>query len=69
MEISHQRTTEKCYAISEEKFIELEPILLPETSSSKEFYTKISKFREKELKISGKFNRFYSESDWQKWVF
>ena len=62
----------KCYAISEEKFIELEPyILLPETSSKTEFYTKkYQNFEKKELKISGKFNPdFYSESDWQKMGF
>lgn len=62
----------KCYAISEEKFAALEPyILLPETSSSKEFNTKNHQnFEKKELKISGKFNPdFYSENDWQKMGF
>ena len=69
---SSKEQLKKCYAISEEKFIELEPyILLPETSSSKEFYTKkYQNFEKKELKISGKFNPdFYSESDWQKMGF
>lgn len=62
----------KCYAISEEKFAALEPyILLPETSSSKEFYTKnYQNFEKKQLKISGKFNPdLYTENDWQKMGF
>lgn len=69
---SSKEQLKKCYAISEEKFIELEPyILLPETSSSKEFYTKnYENFEKKELKINGKFNPdIYSESDWQKMGF
>lgn len=58
----------KCYAISEEKFAQIEPyILLPETSSRKGFSDNYySKFEKKELKISRKFNPdLYSESDWQ----
>lgn len=62
----------KCYAISEEKFSELESyILLPESSSKKDFYTKnYQNFEKKELKILGKFNPdLYSEMDWQKMGF
>ena len=58
----------KCYAISEEKFAQIESyILLPETSSRKGFSDNYySKFEKKELKISRKFNPdLYSESDWQ----
>ena len=58
----------KCYAISEEKFAQIEPyILLPETSSRKGFSDNYySKFEKKELKISRKFNPdLYSESDWK----
>lgn len=56
----------KCYAISEEKFSELESyILLPETSSNKAFNN--DKFEKKELKILGKFNPDeYTENDWQR---
>lgn len=56
----------KCYAISEEKFSELESyILLPETSSNKAFNN--DKFEKKELKILGKFNPdTYTENDWQR---
>lgn len=58
----------KCYAISEEKFKELESyILLPESSFEKplnEDYVK--KNNEKNLKITRKFNPdFYTELDWQ----
>ena len=62
----------KCYAISEEKFKELEPyLLLPESSSDKNFYTdNYKKFERKELKISGKFNPdLYTEKDWQRMGF
>lgn len=60
----------KCYAISEEKFEELESfILLPETSDkskSKEFNT----FAKKEISISGKFNPDrLSSGDWIKMGF
>lgn len=56
----------KCYAISEEKFSELESyILLPETSSNKAFNN--DKFEKRELKILGKFNPdTYTENDWQR---
>ena len=69
---SSKEQLKKCYAISEEKFSEIEAyILLPETSSKKDFYTKkYQNFEKKELKISGKFNPdLYSESDWQKMGF
>lgn len=59
----------KCYAISEEKFKELEPyILLPETSSKRAFSDNhFKKYDKKELTILGKFNPdLYSENDWQK---
>lgn len=58
----------KCYAISKEKFSELDAyILLPENSSDKAFYKHNYKtFEKKELKISGKFNPdLYTEIDWQ----
>lgn len=69
---SSKEQLKKCYAISKEKFSELEPyILLPETSSEKEFYTKNQlNFEKKELKISGKFNPdLYTKNDWQKMGF
>lgn len=62
----------KCYAISKEKFSELETyILLPENSSDKAFYHYNYKtFEKKELKIQGKFNPdLYSEIDWKKMGF
>lgn len=59
----------KCYAISSEKFLELEPyIALPETSSEKNFKENYYKFNaKKDLKISRKFNPdLYTENDWKK---
>lgn len=54
----------KCYAISPEKFAELEPfILLPKAKNEFQKNT----FRKRELNISGKFNPdFYTEKDWMK---
>lgn len=54
----------KCYAISPEKFAELEPfILLPKVKNEFQKNT----FRKRELNISGKFNPdFYAEKDWVK---
>ena len=54
----------KCYAISPEKFTELEPfILLPKAKNEFQKNT----FRKRELNISGKFNPdFYTEKDWVK---
>ena len=54
----------KCYAISPEKFTELEPfILLPKAKNEFQKNT----FRKRELNISGKFNPdFYTEKDWMK---
>ena len=54
----------KCYAISPEKFAELEPfILLPRAKNEFQKNT----FRKRELNISGKFNPdFYTEKDWMK---
>lgn len=54
----------KCYAISPEKFAELEPfILLPKVKNEFQKNT----FRKRELNISGKFNPdFYTEKDWVK---
>ena len=54
----------KCYAISPEKFAELEPfILLPKVKNEFQKNT----FRKRELNISGKFNPdFYTEKDWMK---
>ena len=54
----------KCYAISPEKFAELEPfILLPKVKNEVQKNT----FRKRELNISGKFNPdFYTEKDWVK---
>ena len=54
----------KCYAISSEKFAELEPfILLPKAKNEFQKNT----FRKRELNISGKFNPdFYTEKDWMK---
>ena len=54
----------KCYAISSEKFAELEPfILLPKVKNEFQKNT----FRKRELNISGKFNPdFYTEKDWVK---
>ena len=53
----------KCYAISPEKFAELEPFLLPKVKNEFQKNT----FRKRELNISGKFNPdFYTEKDWVK---
>ena len=54
----------KCYAISSEKFAELEPfVLLPKVKNEFQKNT----FRKRELNISGKFNPdFYTEKDWVK---
>ncbi|MET3037285.1 helix-hairpin-helix domain-containing protein [Chryseobacterium sp. NRRL B-14859] len=60
----------KCYAISEEKFSELEPyILLPETNE-KTTPSPFGSFEKKTIMVSGKFNpdRF-SASDWIKMGF
>jgi DNA uptake protein ComE-like DNA-binding protein len=61
----------KCYAISEEKFVEIQSfILLPEHSSDRKdsgFYTQYSK---KELLVSSKFNPdSFVALDWQKMGF
>ena len=55
----------KCYAISLEKFAEIEAyILLPEKTSKKNNFE--NSFTKKELKISGKFNPdSYSAKDWE----
>ncbi len=55
----------KCYAISSEKFAEIEAyILLPEKTSKKNNFE--NSFTKKELKISGKFNPdSYSVKDWE----
>ncbi len=55
----------KCYAISPEKFAEIEAyILLPEKTSKKNNFE--NSFTKKELKISGKFNPdSYSAKDWE----
>jgi hypothetical protein len=60
----------KCYAISSEKFEELNAfILLPENNNSK-FSPSDSKFNKKELTILGKFNPDnYNPNDWQKMGF
>ncbi len=54
----------KCYVISPEKFVELEPfILLPKAKNEFQKNT----FRKRELNIFGKFNPdFYTEKDWVK---
>ena len=55
----------KCYAISPEKFAEIEAyILLPEKTGKKNNFE--NSFTKKELKISGKFNPdSYSVKDWE----
>ena len=55
----------KCYAISAEKFAEIEAyILLPEKTNKKNNFE--NSFTKKELKISGKFNPdSYSAKDWE----
>ena len=55
----------KCYAISSEKFAEIEAyILLPEKTGKKNNFE--NSFTKKELKISGKFNPdTYSAKDWE----
>ena len=55
----------KCYAISSEKFAEIEAyILLPEKTGKKNNFE--NSFTKKELKISGKFNPdSYSAKDWE----
>ena len=60
----------KCYAISEEKFSQLEAyILLPDEAGKKQNF-KQNKWVKKELIISGKFNPdLYSEADWVKMGF
>lgn len=60
----------KCYAVSPEKFAELEPcILLPETNKESK-YSHLEGFEKKGISISGKFNPDqYSTSDWMKMGF
>lgn len=55
----------KCYAISEEKFVELSPYIdLPERAKNKVFE---NDFEKKEIKIFGKFNPdIYTAEDWEK---
>lgn len=63
-----KKQLKKCYAITPEKFAQLESyILLPEDNKDAKSNTNsFSKFAKKELKINGKFNPdVLSESDWQ----
>ena len=59
----------KCYSVSDEKYLELEPfLLLPESNNQNSFknqnYTS-AKFSKKELKIPGKFNPdHYTKENW-----
>lgn len=55
----------KCFAISSEKFSELEPyILLPENSGKAKF-THFKNFEKKSITVSGKFNPdIYTKNDW-----
>lgn len=60
----------KCYAISEEKFSQLEAFILLPDEAAKKQNLKQNKWVKKELKISGKFNPdLYSEADWVKMGF
>ena len=71
MEISSKKEQLKKCQLFEEKFIELEPYsFYPENLISKRILIlKISKFREKELKISGKSNQIYILKGLAKMVF
>jgi hypothetical protein len=57
----------KCFAVSEEKFSELEPyITLPQTNDEAKI-KRFSDFRKKSITVSGKFNPdFYAVADWIK---
>lgn len=57
----------KCFAVSEEKFSELEPyIALPQTNNEAKIKD-FSDFRKKSITVSGKFNPdFYAVADWIK---
>lgn len=57
----------KCFAVSEEKFSELEPyITLPQTNNEAKIKD-FSDFRKKSITVSGKFNPdFYAVADWIK---
>ncbi|SEF57581.1 Helix-hairpin-helix motif-containing protein [Halpernia humi] len=60
----------KCYAISEEKFSQLEAYILLTDEAGKKQNFKQNKWVKKELIISGKFNPdLYSEADWVKMGF
>lgn len=58
----------KCFAVSEEKFTQLENfILLPETSSEEKGNSNFKSFEKKSLNITQKFNPDQlSQSDWEK---
>lgn len=60
----------KCFAVSEEKFSELEPyILLPQTNSEAKI-SRFSHFEKKSITVSRKFNPdLYSVNDWVKMGF
>lgn len=60
----------KCYAISEEKFGELESFILLPASSDRDKYKDFSSFAKKEIIVSGKFNPDrLSAGDWMKMGF
>ena len=64
----------KCYSVSDEKYLELEPfLLLPENNNQNSFKNSnysASKFIKKELKIPGKFNPdLYTKENWMKMGF
>ncbi|AZA79969.1 hypothetical protein EG347_22015 [Chryseobacterium sp. G0186] len=60
----------KCYAISEEKFRELEPFLLLPNTSERNNSESSSHFVKKEISVSGKFNPdLLSPKDWTKMGF
>ncbi len=57
----------KCYAVSPEKYQQLEPyILLPENNSKQNYQNNYRIYEKKKLAIRGKFNPdHYSQKDWQ----
>ena len=67
---SAKEQLKKCFAISSEKFSELEPyILLPESSHAAKF-THFKNFEKKSITVSGNFNPdLYTANDWIKMGF
>lgn len=64
---SSKEQLKKCYAISEDKFSEIEPyVLLPEKDTKNNNFENFKNFEKKELNIRGKFNPdFFSQNDWE----